>query len=122
MDQTMFESYRKQYREQGFFVVPELLNSVEIQRFREVIDALMERSCEVRKSDAVFDLEADHSRKQPRVRRIKAADGNAAAGGCAGTPALAATRGRTLRIDLRSAGGHAKALLRMTPPSLNEAA
>ena len=73
MDQTKLEAYRAQYREQGFFVVPDLLNGMEIQRFREVIDVLMERSREVRASDAVFDLEPDHSREQPRVRRIKAA-------------------------------------------------
>lgn len=73
MDQTKLEAYRAQYREQGFFVVPDLLNGMEIQRFREVIDVLMERSREVRESDAVFDLEPDHSREQPRVRRIKAA-------------------------------------------------
>jgi ectoine hydroxylase-related dioxygenase (phytanoyl-CoA dioxygenase family) len=73
MSAIAFDTYRAQYREQGYFVVPDLLDRAEIQRFRDVIDALFERSRAVTKSDAVFDLEPDHSAAQPRIRRIKAA-------------------------------------------------
>jgi phytanoyl-CoA hydroxylase len=72
IDPPVLESYRAQYREQGYFVVPDLLDGAEIQRFRDAIDALFERSRAVTQSDAVFDLEADHSAAQPRIRRIKA--------------------------------------------------
>ena len=72
MDQRTLESYRKQFHDQGFFVVPELLDQAGIQRFRGVSDALVERSRSVTKSDDVFDLEQDHTRERPRLRRIKA--------------------------------------------------
>jgi len=72
MERHILQSYRDQYRDQGYFVVPDLLGSSEIQRFRDVTDALFERSRTVTQSDDVFDLEPDHTSTQPRIRRIKA--------------------------------------------------
>ena len=72
IDQECLKSYRDQYRDQGYFVVPELLSETEVQRFREVTDALVERSRELTSSDDVFDLEPDHTSARPRIRRIKA--------------------------------------------------
>jgi len=74
MDQNTLESYRKQFHDQGFFVVPDLLEQSAIQRFRDVSDALVERSRGVTKSDDIFDLEQDHTSERPRLRRIKAAN------------------------------------------------
>jgi len=66
-------SWRTQFHDQGYFIVPDLLSAAEIARFRAVIDGLMERSRGVARSDAVFDLEPDHCPSRPRVRRVKAA-------------------------------------------------
>lgn len=73
MQQRTLKTYRQQYREQGYFVVPDLLGGAEIQRFRDVSDALLERSRTVTKSDDIFDLEPDHTAEKPRLRRVKAA-------------------------------------------------
>jgi ectoine hydroxylase-related dioxygenase (phytanoyl-CoA dioxygenase family) len=74
MDQGTLENYRTQFHDQGYFVVPDLLDQSEIQRFRDVSDALVERSRSVSKSDDTFDLEQDHTSERPRLRRIKAAN------------------------------------------------
>lgn len=71
MDPGLLETWRAQFREQGYFVVPSLLDAAGVQRFRDAIDALMERSRTVTTSDEIFDLEPDHSAERPRVRRIK---------------------------------------------------
>lgn len=74
MDQRTLETYRKQFHDQGYFVVPDLLDNAGIQRFRDVIDTLVERSRAISRSDDVFDLEDDHTSERPRLRRIKAAN------------------------------------------------
>ena len=73
MTSTPAAAWRTQFQEQGYFVVPDVLGASEIAHFRTVIDALIERSRAVMRSDAIFDLEPDHSATRPRVRRIKAA-------------------------------------------------
>lgn len=73
MQAAIEAEWRQQFHEQGYFVVPDLLDAAEIARFRAVIDALIERSRGVTRSDAVYDLEPDHSAERPRVRRVKAA-------------------------------------------------
>ncbi len=73
MDPTREAQWRTQFNEQGYFVVPDVLGTNELAHFRTVIDGLIERSRQVTRSDAVFDLEPDHSATRPRVRRIKAA-------------------------------------------------
>lgn len=73
MTSTPAAQWRTQFHEQGYFVVPDVLGASEIAHFRTVIDALIERSRAVTRSDAIFDLEPDHSATRPRVRRIKAA-------------------------------------------------
>ena len=63
------EIYR--YRTEGFLVVEEVLTDDQVTEGRRVIEELVESSREVRTSDEVYDLEADHTPDQPRVRRIK---------------------------------------------------
>jgi ectoine hydroxylase-related dioxygenase (phytanoyl-CoA dioxygenase family) len=72
MEQRILQSYRDQYRDRGYFVVPDLLDETEIQRFRDATDALIERSRKLTGSDEIFDLEPGHTSEQPRIRRIKA--------------------------------------------------
>ena len=73
MKEKTLDSYRDQFHDLGYFVVPGLLNADEVMRMQEVTDALIERSRDVTKSDEIFDLEPDHTKERPRIRRVKAA-------------------------------------------------
>lgn len=59
------------YRTEGFVTVEGVLTPDQVARGREIIDEYVERSRTVTASDAIFDLEPDHSPQHPRVRRIK---------------------------------------------------
>ncbi len=72
MKDSTLQSYRDEFHDRGYFVVPALLDSHEIQRFRDAADALFERSRNLTCSDEIFDLEPAHTSEQPRIRRIKA--------------------------------------------------
>ena len=59
------------YEQQGFVVVNELFEKGEVAELRWTTDELVEQSRSLRKSDAQFDLEPEHSAASPRVQRIK---------------------------------------------------
>lgn len=59
------------YRRDGFIVVPDLIGSDVLERMRNVIARLIERSANVAEHTDVYDLEPGHTSAEPRVRRIK---------------------------------------------------
>ena len=59
------------YQTNGFLVVPEVLDSSEIDELRAVTDLLIEQSRSVTAHTDVFDIAPDHSSSSPKVRRIK---------------------------------------------------
>ncbi|MDT4901294.1 MAG: hypothetical protein QOJ78_2224 [Pseudonocardiales bacterium] len=66
---TPAELYR--YRTEGFLTVDAVLTPAQVAQGRAIIDEFVERSRSLTESDAVFDLEADHTADRPRLRRIK---------------------------------------------------
>jgi phytanoyl-CoA hydroxylase len=59
------------YRTNGYLVVRDVLNRVDVEELRRVTEAFVEKAREVSAHDDVYDLEDSHSPAQPRVRRIK---------------------------------------------------
>ena len=59
------------YRQDGFVVVENVLSQDEVEKMRQVTDALVEASRNIEQHDEIYDLEPSHNAKQPRVRRIK---------------------------------------------------
>lgn len=59
------------YRTHGFTVIPDLLAGDTVERLRRVTDALLESARETDAETDILELEPDHSRAAPRVRRIK---------------------------------------------------
>jgi phytanoyl-CoA hydroxylase len=59
------------YRRDGFFVLPDILTSSEVEALRQVTDELVEGARSVTANNEVYDLEDTHSAAEPRVRRIK---------------------------------------------------
>lgn len=60
-----------QYRTEGFVTVDGVLTTDQLAQAHSILDELVEQSRGIASSDAVFDLEPDHSADRPRVRRIK---------------------------------------------------
>jgi ectoine hydroxylase-related dioxygenase (phytanoyl-CoA dioxygenase family) len=61
---------RRAYETDGFLVVEELVGSDWLERLRETTAEFVERSRSLVESNAVFDLEPDHTAAQPRLRRL----------------------------------------------------
>lgn len=59
------------YRDEGFIVVPDLVDQAELAGMRAVIGGLVAAAARVDAHDEVYDLEPGHRRDAPRVRRIK---------------------------------------------------
>ena len=59
------------YREIGYLVVPDVIGPDVLAKARAKLAELIEKSREVTASDSVYDLEAAHTPRNPRVRRIK---------------------------------------------------
>lgn len=60
------------YHDRGYLVLERFLTPDQLATLRAATDALVEQSRRVSKSDAVFELEDDHTAEQPRLQRIKA--------------------------------------------------
>lgn len=65
------DAQRAAYQRDGFIVVPDLLDQVELSELREIIAELVAGAAAVDTHTAVYDLEPGHTRDAPRVRRIK---------------------------------------------------
>lgn len=58
------------YERDGFISVPGLVDSAWIERLREQTQEFIDHSRSLEESNGLFDLEADHSAEQPRLRRL----------------------------------------------------
>lgn len=59
------------YDEHGYIVVEDVLSAELLQELRLVTDQVVASASELDESSDLLDLEPDHSRQSPRVRRIK---------------------------------------------------
>ena len=59
------------YHENGYLTVENVLSAEELAALRQVTDEFVERSRAINSHDHIFDLEANHSAENPRLRRIK---------------------------------------------------
>ncbi|MFJ3045191.1 phytanoyl-CoA dioxygenase family protein [Herbaspirillum chlorophenolicum] len=60
-----------QYQDEGWLVVPDLLNDIMRQRMKDALAQWVEQSRKVSDHTDVFDLERGHTAADPRLRRIK---------------------------------------------------
>ena len=58
------------YFENGYLLLAHVIPQTWIDRLLDATAEMVERSCSLRKSDAVFDLEPGHSADIPRLRRL----------------------------------------------------
>ena len=61
----------RQYHDDGYLAVPDVLSRDEVAELQRVTDELVEASRSVSAHTEVYDLEPSHSPDEPRVRRIK---------------------------------------------------
>ena len=62
------QAQRESYFEKGYVLVENVVPDEWIERLRDITNEFVERSREVSESDAVWDLEPDHTPEQPRLR------------------------------------------------------
>lgn len=67
---VLTQAQRESYFEKGYVLVENVVPDEWIERLREVTNAFVEQSREITESDAVWDLEPDHSAESPRLRRL----------------------------------------------------
>ena len=61
---------RQSYFDKGFLLVESLIDREWVDRLLAATEEMVERSRELTRSDAVFDLEPDHTAAEPRLRRL----------------------------------------------------
>lgn len=61
---------RERYFDEGYLLLERIVPDEWLTRLRAATDELIERSRAVRTSDAVYDLEPDHTAESPRLRRV----------------------------------------------------
>jgi ectoine hydroxylase-related dioxygenase (phytanoyl-CoA dioxygenase family) len=59
------------YREEGYVLVPDVLDSAMLSRVRQHVAEICEGARGLERHDAIYDLEPTHRPDAPRVRRIK---------------------------------------------------
>jgi ectoine hydroxylase len=67
---VLTQRQREGYFEDGFILLENIIPDDWLQRLRAATDRLVEKSRAVARSDAVFDLEPDHTAQEPRLRRV----------------------------------------------------
>ncbi|HET7635186.1 MAG TPA: phytanoyl-CoA dioxygenase family protein, partial [Burkholderiales bacterium] len=67
---VLSQKQREAYFEDGFILLERVIPDDWLRKLRAATDELVERSREIRRSDAVFDLEPDHTPENPRLRRV----------------------------------------------------
>ena len=67
---VLTQAQRESYFEKGYVLVENVVPDEWIERLRNVTNEFVERSREITESDAVWDLEPDHSAQNPRLRRL----------------------------------------------------
>jgi ectoine hydroxylase len=69
---VLTQSQREFYFTEGYILLERIIGDDWLARLRDATDELVERSRKVTKSDAVWDLEPDHTPEAPRLRRVSA--------------------------------------------------
>ncbi|MBO0874749.1 MAG: phytanoyl-CoA dioxygenase family protein [Pseudonocardia sp.] len=64
------EEQREFYFANGFLLLEEVIPADWLARLRRATDQMIERSRAISASDAVFDIEPDHTATEPRLRRV----------------------------------------------------
>ena len=59
---------REAYFDRGFLILERVIPMDIIERLRKTTDEMIDQSRRVTKSDAVWDIEPDHSAARPRLR------------------------------------------------------
>ena len=67
---VLTQAQRESYFEKGYILVENVVPDEWIERLRDVTNEFVERSREITESDAVWDLEPDHTAENPRLRRL----------------------------------------------------
>ena len=67
---VLTQEQRQSYFDKGFLLVEGLIDPEWVERLLAATDEMVERSREMTRSDAVFDLEPDHTAAAPRLRRL----------------------------------------------------
>jgi len=67
---AMTEVQRARYFDDGFTLLPSFVEPEWIAALNDAVGKLVERSRSITASDAVFDLEPDHTPENPRLRRV----------------------------------------------------
>ena len=67
---VLTQAQRESYFEKGYVLVENVVPTEWLQRLRKVTDEFVERSRSITESDAVWDLEPDHTAENPRLRRL----------------------------------------------------
>ena len=67
---VLSQEQRERYFDDGFILLPEIVPAQWLQKLRAATDELVQRSRAINRSDAVYDLEPDHTSDNPRLRRV----------------------------------------------------
>ncbi len=67
---VLTQAQREFYFENGYLLVDRVVSDEWLDRLRTVTAEFVEQSRPLEKSDAVFDLEPDHTAEEPRLRRL----------------------------------------------------
>ena len=67
---TLTRDQRQFYFENGYLLVENAVPESWLKRLRDATDEMVEKSRSITVSDAVWDLEKDHSAQDPRLRRL----------------------------------------------------
>lgn len=68
------QSQRQHYFDQGYLLMPELIDETALRSLRATMDGAIELSRSVSQSSQQFDLEPGHSAENPRLRRVAFVD------------------------------------------------
>lgn len=67
---VLSEDQREFYFEHGYLVLEKIIDDEWLERLRSVTDEMVDRSRALTTSDAVFDVEPNHTADAPRLRRL----------------------------------------------------
>ncbi len=67
---VLTQEQREFYFENGYLLLERIVSKDWLERLRDVTEDFVEQSKSLSKSDAVFDLEPDHTAERPRLRRL----------------------------------------------------
>ncbi len=68
--QTLSDAERARYSEAGWLSLPGFVDAEWLARLRAVTDEFVEQSRSLTESNVIFDLDAGHSAREPRLRRL----------------------------------------------------